>query len=204
MLAPWKRRYDKPRQHIKKQGHHFADKDWYSQSYGFSSSHVRMWENVSRSIMPDSLQPNGQKRSSPGFSVHGILQAIILEWSAISFSRGSSWPRDQTWVSCIAGRFFSNWATRGIFESWTMKKAECLRIDASNCSAGEDSWESLRLQRDQTSQILKETNPEYSLEGLMLKLQYFGHLKRNVAHWKRSWCWERLKAKEGGCRGWDG
>ena len=44
MLAPWKKSYDKPRQHIKKQRHHFADKGPYSQSYGFSSSHVRMWE----------------------------------------------------------------------------------------------------------------------------------------------------------------
>ena len=44
MLAPWKNSYDKPRQHIKKQSHHFADKGPYSQSYGFSSSHVWMWE----------------------------------------------------------------------------------------------------------------------------------------------------------------
>ena len=41
----------------------------------------------------------------PGSSVHGILQARILEWVAISSSRGSSWPRDRTWVSCIAGGF---------------------------------------------------------------------------------------------------
>ena len=47
----------------------------------------------------------------PGSSVHGIFQARILEWIAILFSRGSSWPRDQTWVSCIAGRFFTIWAT---------------------------------------------------------------------------------------------
>ena len=46
-----------------------------------------------------------------GSSVHGILQARILEWVAISSSR-SSWPRDQTRVSCIAGRFFTVWATR--------------------------------------------------------------------------------------------
>ena len=46
-------------------------------------------------------------------SVHGILQARILEWVAIPFSRGSSWPRDWTRVSCIAGRFFTSWATRG-------------------------------------------------------------------------------------------
>ena len=50
--------------------------------------------------------------SPPGSSVHGILQAKTLEWVAIPFSRGSSWPRDWTQVSCIAGRFFISWATR--------------------------------------------------------------------------------------------
>ena len=44
MLAPWKKCYDQPRQDIKKQKHYFADKGPSSQSYGFSSSHVRMWE----------------------------------------------------------------------------------------------------------------------------------------------------------------
>ena len=44
MLTPWKESYDQPRQHIWKQRQHFADKCPYSQSYGFSSSHVRMWE----------------------------------------------------------------------------------------------------------------------------------------------------------------
>ena len=50
---------------------------------------------------------NPTDHSLPGSSVHGILQARILEWVAIPFSRGSSWPRDQTWVSRIAGRFFT-------------------------------------------------------------------------------------------------
>ena len=50
--------------------------------------------------------------NSPGFSVHRILQAGILEWVAFSFSRGSLQPRDQTWVSCIAHRFFTVWTTR--------------------------------------------------------------------------------------------
>jgi len=45
--------------------------------------------------------------SPPGSSVHGILQAKIVEWVAIPFSGGSSWPRDYTQVSCIAGRFFT-------------------------------------------------------------------------------------------------
>ena len=50
--------------------------------------------------------------SPPGSSVHGILQARILEWVAISFSRGSSRPRNQTRVSCTAGIVFIIWATR--------------------------------------------------------------------------------------------
>ena len=55
---------------------------------------------------------NPMDYSPPGSSVHGIIQARILEWVAISFSRGSSQPRDQTWVSCTEGRFFTVWATR--------------------------------------------------------------------------------------------
>ena len=52
--------------------------------------------------------------SLPGSSVHGIFQAIVLEWIAISFSRGSSQPRDQTQVSCIIDRYFTVWAIREI------------------------------------------------------------------------------------------
>ena len=59
--------------------------------------------------------------SLPGFSVHGISQARIVEWVAIPFSRGSSPPRDRTQVSCVAGRFFiisATWeALRWLF-SW--------------------------------------------------------------------------------------
>ena len=50
--------------------------------------------------------------SPPGSSVHGILQARILEWVAIPFSRESSWSRDWTWVSCITDGFFTPWAIR--------------------------------------------------------------------------------------------
>ena len=48
--------------------------------------------------------------SPPGSSVHGIFQARILEWVVIPFSRGSSWLKDWTQVSCIAGQFFTIWA----------------------------------------------------------------------------------------------
>jgi len=61
----------------------------------------------------------------PGSSVHGIFQARILVWVAISFSRGSSGPRDWTQVSCIAGRVFIIWATR---EALSPHKALCLQL----------------------------------------------------------------------------
>ena len=130
---------EKPRQHIKKQGHYFADKALSSQSYGFSSSHVWMWD------------------------------------------------------------------------SWTIKKAEHQRIDAF------ELWYWRRLlrvpwtARRSNQSILREISPEYSLEGLMLKLklqyrnQSLATWCKELTHWKRPWYWERLKAGgEGNDRGWDG
>ena len=55
--------------------------------------------------------------SLPDSSVHGNLQARILERIAVPFSRGSSWLRGWTWFSCIAGRFFTIWATRKTLNS---------------------------------------------------------------------------------------
>ena len=65
----------------------------------------------------------------------------------------------------------------------------------------------LDSRRSNDQSILEEINPEYSLERLMLKmkLQYFGHLMWEPTHWKRPWCWERLKTGgKGDDRGWDG
>ena len=68
--------------------------------------------------------------------------------------------------------------------SWTIKKVECIWIDAANYGTREDSWESLGLARRSNQSILKEINPEYSLEGLVLKLklklQSFGHLMQRA------------------------
>ena len=63
-------------------------------------------------------------------SVHGILQARILEWVAIAFFQGSSWPRDRTRVSCIAGRCFTTWATREALGpvKWKMRHSTFLKI----------------------------------------------------------------------------
>ena len=54
-----------------------------------------------------------------GSSIHEIFQARVLEWVAISFSRGSSWPRDRTQVSRIAGSRFTVWATREATGYWS-------------------------------------------------------------------------------------
>ena len=159
MLAPWKKNYDKPRQHNKKQRHYFAKKGPSSQSYGFSSSHVWMWERTIKKVECwrmdafelwcwrrflrvlwtawRSLQEISEVKwrsevkwsefaqscatsydpmdcSLPGSSAHGIFQTIVLEWTAILFSRGSSQPRDRTRVSRTVDRRFTVWATREV------------------------------------------------------------------------------------------
>ena len=79
----------------------------------FLEVHISIWlyilivPSVSRSVVSDSLRP--MHYSPPGSSVHEILQVRILEWIAIPFSKGSSWPRDGTQVSCNEGRFFTTW-----------------------------------------------------------------------------------------------
>ena len=72
---------------------------WFSDS--FSHLHAQSLQSCSTLCNPMDCSP-------PGSSVHGILLTRILEWVAIPFSRGFSWPRDRTPVSsCIAGRFFT-------------------------------------------------------------------------------------------------
>ena len=133
-LAPWKKSYDQPRQHTKKQRHYFANKGPSSQSYDFSSA---MYE-------------------------------------------------------C---------------ESWTINKAEHQRIDAFELWCWRRLLRVPWTARRSNQSILKEISPEYSLEGLILKLklQYFATWWVELTHWKRPWCWERLKAGGGGDdRGLDG
>ena len=66
------------------------------------------------------------------------------------------------------------------FESWTIKKAECRRIDAFELWCWRRLWRVPWTARRSNQSILKEINPEYSLEGLVLKLQYFGHLMQRT------------------------
>ena len=89
-------------------------------------------------------------------------------------------------------------------DSWTIKKAEC-RTDAFELWCWRRFFRVPWTVMTSYQSTLKEINPAYSLEGLMLKLklQYFGHLMWRTDSFKRPWCWKRLKAREGDKRGWD-
>ena len=121
MLAPWKKSCDKPKQHIKKQRHYFADKGPYSPSHGFSSSHVWMWE--------------------------------------LARKEAEHWGIDA----------WELWCWRTLIES--------------PCTA-----------KRSNQSIPKEQSPEYSSEGLRLKLklQYFGYLMQRTDSLEKIWC-EKLK-----------
>ena len=92
-------------------------------------------------------------------------------------------------------------------KSWTVKKAECRRIDAFELWCWRRLLRVPWTARRSSQSILKDISPGCSLEGMMLKLklQYFGHLCEELTHWERLWCWEGLGAEgEGDDRGWDG
>ena len=92
-------------------------------------------------------------------------------------------------------------------KSWTVKKAEHWRTDAFELWCWRRLLRAPWTARRSNQSILKEINPEYSLEGLMLKLklQYLATCCKQPTHWKRPQCQERLRAGgEGGNRGWDG
>ena len=174
-----------------------------SQSYGFSSSHVWMWEldykeswaaknwcswtvvlektlespldcKEIQSVHPKGSEVtqscptlcNPMECSLPGSSFHGFFQAIVLEWIAISFSRGSSQARDRTRVSHIVDRCFTVWATREVKSILnTHWKDWCWSWNSNTLATWCDE----------------------------------------LIHLKRPWCWEKLKAGgEWDDRGWDG
>ena len=126
---------------------------------------------------------NPMDSSPPGSSVHRILKARILEWVAIAFSN------DQPRKHIVKQRHY--FASKGSvvkaivlpvvmygYESWTIKKAEGQRFDAFEMWCWERLLRVPWTARRSNQSILKKISPEYSLEGLMLKLklQYFGHL----------------------------
>ena len=92
-------------------------------------------------------------------------------------------------------------------EIWTVKEAECWRIDAFELWCWRSLLWVLWTARRTNQSILKEISPGCSLEGLMLSWNSntLATSCDELTHWKRPWCWERLKAgREGDDRGWDG
>ena len=133
--------------------------------------------------------------SPPGSSVHGILQARILEWVAIPFSRGSSRPRDGTWVSCIAGRFFTVWTTR---EAGRARWAETLRTSIPGDVEGPRNlyWPPA------STQLAQLTKHWFCPQWYLIRMTCLPSLKfgfslncteKNIGsfqiHWPHNWIW---------------
>ena len=84
---------------------------------------LQSWKKVKMLVSQSSPTPTSptfcipMDASLPGSSVTGILQVRLLEWDAISYSIGSSWPGGWIWVCCFAGRFFAIWTTRETLQS---------------------------------------------------------------------------------------
>ena len=150
----------------------------------------------------------GSKITADGDCSHDIQRCLLLGRKAMTNLESILKSRDitlPTKVHLVKAKVFP--VVMYGCESWTIKIAEHRR----NYGFELWCWRSLLrvpwTARRSIQSILKETSPEYSLEGLMLrlKLQYFGHPMEELTHWKRPWCWERLRAEgEGHNRGWEG
>jgi len=150
----------------------------------------------------------GSKITKDGDCSHEIERCLLLGRKAMAKLDSILKSRDitlPTMVHLVKAMVFP--VVMHGCESWTVKEAEHQRIDAF------EPWYWRRLLRVpwtarwSSQSILKEIKPEYSLEGLMLKLklQYLATWCEELTHWKSPWCWERLKAEgEGDDRWWDG
>ena len=150
-------------------------------------------------------------------TVHGILQARILKWVAFPFSRGSSQTRDRTQVSHIAGRFFTSWATREAQKTRrgqsNQAAVQFLRQDC--CLSSRCLWYLLATELiwwlwEFSIHWFKQIVSTYYVLTMILLWCWSWNSNtlatwcEELTHWKRPWCWERLKAWEGDNRGWDG
>ena len=149
----------------------------------------------------------GSKITADGDCSHEIKRCLLLgrqimtNIDSILKSRDITWPTNVHLVRAIVFPVVMYGC-----ESWTVKKAEPQRIDAFELRYWKRHLRIPWTARSNQS-ILKEINPEYSLEGLILKLKfwYFSHLCEELTHLKRPWCWQRVRVGgEGDDRGWDG
>ena len=165
----------------------------------------------SHSGMSDSCDP--MDYSLPGSSVHGILQARILEWVAISFSRGSYLPRNRTQVSCIAGRFFTDWAMREapsimVFSNesvlcirwpkyWSSASASVLPLNTQDWSPlGWSGWISL-LSKGLSRVFSNTTVQKYQFFSAQLSLQPNSHIHTWLLEKPKLWLDGPLLAASG-------
>ena len=161
-----------------------------------ASGPITSWQIDGNNVNSERLCFLGSKITTDGNCSHEIKRYLLLDRIVITNLDSILKSRDitlPTVVSLVKALVFPV-VVYGC-ESWTINKAECRRMDAFKLWC----WRSLlrvpRTARRFNQSILKEISPEYWLEGLMLKLklQCFGHLTQELTHWKRPWCWERLK-----------
>ena len=150
----------------------------------------------------------GLRNTADGDCSHEIKRHLLLRRKGMTNLDGVLKTRDITLsikVHLVKAMVFPVVMYR--CESWTLKEAECKRTDAFELWCWRKHLRVTWTARRSNQSILKEISPEYSLEGLMLKLklQYFGHLMQNTNSLEKTMMLERLKAgEEGDNRGWDG
>ena len=152
-----------------------------------ASGPITSWQIDGETMETDRLYFGGSKITADGDCSHEIKRHFLLGGKAMTNLDSILKSRDitlPTKVRLVKAMVFL--VVMYGCESWAIKKAECQRIDAFNCGVGEDLRVPCTVRRSNQS-ILKEIRPEYSLEGLVLKLkvQYFGHLMQELTHWKR-------------------
>ena len=150
----------------------------------------------------------GSKITADGDCSHEIKRHLLLGRKVMTNLDSIFKSRDITLPTkvCLVKAMVSPVVMYGC-ESWTVKKAERRRIDVFELWCWRRLLRVPWTARRSNQSNLKEISPGISLEGMVLKLklQYFGHLCKELAHWKRLWCWEGLGAgEEGDDRGWDG
>ena len=126
------------------------------------------------------------------YTVHGILQGIILEWVAFPFFRGSSWPRNLTRVSCIAGGSFTNWDIReahGTMDWFKIGKVRqgcillpCLLTSMQSTSCEMPGWMTHKLE----SRLLGEISTISDMQMIPLKWQKWRGTKELLDEGKRA------------------
>ena len=143
----------------------------------------------------------GSKITADADCNHEIKRCLLLGRKAMTKLDSILRNRDVTLPTkvCLVKAMVFPGVTNGC-ESWTIKKAERWRIDAFELWCWRRLLRVSWTARKSNQSILKEISPEYSLEGLMLKLklQNFDHLMWRTDSLERPWCWERLKGEEKG------